>query len=205
VQVTLIGPMLHLPPSLSATGFVPTKVSWLSRASDGCPVDPRKTKPGSPMPLVFGAGTGLALQSSCIGGELAGWIATPQVTFLPRAVHSCALDIELLDPSTAAPALGAASESATGPYPTVETTATRASSPHPATQGERRLRAVIGATLPGSAAANVQAGIRSRTPDAASLHFDRSRNIRSGSDRHLRGELRLNGSRPGRFTYIWRV
>ena len=64
VHVTLIGPMSHFPPLLSATGFVPTKESWLSRASDGCPTDPRKTKPGSPKPLAFGAGTGLALQSS---------------------------------------------------------------------------------------------------------------------------------------------
>ena len=124
------------------------------------PSRPQKDEAGVTDGLVFGAGTGLALQSSCIGGELGGWIATPQVTFLPSAVHSWALDIELLDPSTAAPALGAASESATGPYPTVETTVTTVSSPHPATQGERRLRAVIGATLPGSAAANNQARVR---------------------------------------------
>lgn len=144
MQVTLIGPTLQLCPWLSATGLVPTKVSWLSRASDGCPVDPRKTKPGSPKLLVFGAGTCLPLQSSCIGGELTGWIATPQVTFLSSAVHSRALDIELLDPSTAARAGGAASEAAIDPYPNVEKTVTRARSPHPATQTERRSRIFIG-------------------------------------------------------------
>jgi hypothetical protein len=94
VHVTAIGPIPpHLRPLPSATGRVPTKESWLSRASDGRPVEPRNTKPGSPKPTpAFGAGTDLALQSSCIGGELTGWIATPHATFPPNAVHSCAVD-----------------------------------------------------------------------------------------------------------------
>lgn len=46
------------------------------------------------MPLAFGAGTDLALQSNCIGGVLTGWIAMPQVTFPPSAVQSCASDVE---------------------------------------------------------------------------------------------------------------
>jgi hypothetical protein len=95
VHFTLIGPIPpHLFPFLSATGCAPTKESWLSRASDGCPVEPRKTKPGSPTPLAFGAGTDLALQSNCIGGVLNGWIAMPQVTLPPSAVQSCASDAE---------------------------------------------------------------------------------------------------------------
>ena len=63
-HVTRIGLVLQLVPLLSTTGIEPTKVSWLNRASIGRPVEPRKTKPGSPKPLAFGAGTGLALQSS---------------------------------------------------------------------------------------------------------------------------------------------
>ncbi len=81
VQVTLIGPIRHVRPVFSATGLLPTNESWLRRASDGRPVDPRNTKPGSPTPLVLGAGTDLASQSNCIGGLFAGWIATPQITF----------------------------------------------------------------------------------------------------------------------------
>ncbi len=46
------------------------------------------------MPLALGAGTGWALQSSCIGGVLGGWIAIPHVTFPPSAVHSSAPDVE---------------------------------------------------------------------------------------------------------------
>jgi hypothetical protein len=46
------------------------------------------------MPLAFGGGIDLALQSSSIGGVLGGWIATPQTTFPPSAVHSCAPDVE---------------------------------------------------------------------------------------------------------------
>src|ERR1700745_2730280 len=85
--------MLQLRPVLSATAVVPTNESWLRRASDGRPVERRNTKPGSPTPLALGAGTGLALQSNCIGGLLYGWIATPQVTLPCSAVHSCALDV----------------------------------------------------------------------------------------------------------------
>jgi len=96
VHVTAIGPIPpHLRPLPNATGCVPTKVSWLSRASDGRPVEPRNTKPGSPKPTpAFGAGTDLALQSSCIGGVFGGWIAIPQATFPPSAVHSCAVEFE---------------------------------------------------------------------------------------------------------------
>jgi hypothetical protein len=74
VHVTAIGPIPpHLRPLPSATGCVPTKVSWLSRASDGRPTEPRNTKPGSPKPTpAFGAGTDLALQSSCVGGVFGG-------------------------------------------------------------------------------------------------------------------------------------
>lgn len=94
VHVTAIGPIPpHLRPLPNATGCVPTKVSWLSRASDGRPTEPRNTKPGSPKPTpAFGAGTDVALQSSWVGGVFGGWIAIPQVTFLSSAVHSCALD-----------------------------------------------------------------------------------------------------------------
>lgn len=54
----------------------------------------RKTNPGSPMPLALGGGIDLALQSSSTGGVLGGWIATPQITSPPSAVHSCAPDVE---------------------------------------------------------------------------------------------------------------
>ncbi len=94
VHVTPMTPPPHVLPLLSATGFVPTKESWLSRASDGCPTEERNTKPGSPMPLAFGGGTGLALQSSCAGDVPGGWIATPHVTFAPSAVHRRAPDVE---------------------------------------------------------------------------------------------------------------
>jgi len=94
VHVTLMTPPPHVLPLLSATGFVPTKESWLSRASDGCPTEERNTKPGSPMPLAFGGGTGLAPQSSCAGDVPGGWIATPHVTFPPSAVHRRAPDVE---------------------------------------------------------------------------------------------------------------
>jgi hypothetical protein len=96
VHVTAIGPIPpHLRPLPNATGWVPTKVSWLRRASDGRPTELRNTKPGSPKPTpAFGAGTDLALQSSCIGGVFGGWIATPQATFPPSAVHSCAVEVE---------------------------------------------------------------------------------------------------------------
>ncbi len=107
VQLTLIGPARHFRPPLSATGFVPTNESWLSRATVGRPTDPRKTKPGSPTPVAFGAGTGWALQSTWIGGVLGGWIAIPHVTFPPSAVHSSAPDVE--------PSAGAGARDATIP------------------------------------------------------------------------------------------
>ena len=96
VHVTAIGPIPpHLRPLPNATGCVPTKVSWLSRASDGRPVEPRNTKPGSPKPTpAFGAGTDLALQSSWVGGMFGEWIAIPQATFPPSAVHSWAVEVE---------------------------------------------------------------------------------------------------------------
>ena len=72
LQVTAIGPTDQLRPDFNRTACVPTKESWLSRASDGRPVDPRKTKPGSPMPPCLGGGTGGESQSSCIGGLLGG-------------------------------------------------------------------------------------------------------------------------------------
>lgn len=93
-HVTLIGPIAHVRPFPSATGVLPTNESWLSLVSEGCPVDPRKTNPGSPTPLVLGAGTVLESQSSCIGGELYGCVATPHVTLPPSAVHNCAADVE---------------------------------------------------------------------------------------------------------------
>jgi len=96
VHVTSTGPIPpHLRPLPSATWCVPTKESWLSRASDGLPVEPRNTKPGSPKPtFAFGAGTDLALQSSCVGGVFGGWIAIPHATFPPSAVHSGAVEFE---------------------------------------------------------------------------------------------------------------
>jgi hypothetical protein len=96
VHVTAIGPIPpHLRPLPNATGCVPTKVSWLSRASDGRPTEPRNTNPGSPKPtFAFGAGTDLALQSSWVGGVFGGWIAIPQATFPPSAVHSWAVEFE---------------------------------------------------------------------------------------------------------------
>ncbi len=94
VHVTLIGPVCHLRPSPSATGCVPTKESWLSRARVGRPADARKTKPGSPTLMALGAGTGWALQSTWLAGASGGWIAMPHVTLSPSAVHSAAPDVE---------------------------------------------------------------------------------------------------------------
>lgn len=68
VHVTAIGPTCQLRPLLSVTGWLATKESWLRRASVGRPTEPMKTKPGSPMPAAFGAGTTGELHSSCIGG-----------------------------------------------------------------------------------------------------------------------------------------
>ena len=96
VQLTLIGPIFHSRPVFRATALVPTNESWLSRASDGRPVEPRNTNPGSPKPFVFGGGTDVALHSNCIGGLFSGWIATPQTTFPCSAVQSCALDGEAM-------------------------------------------------------------------------------------------------------------
>lgn len=93
VQVTSIAPVCQLRPLLSATGVVPTKVSWLSRARIGRPTEPRNTKPGSPNP-VLGAGIGRALQSTWVGGVLGGWIAMPHPTSPSSAVHSGAPDVE---------------------------------------------------------------------------------------------------------------
>ena len=108
VHITLIGPIPpHLRPRPNETGCVPTKVSWLSRASDGRPVEPRNTKPGSPKPTpAFGAGTDLALQSSWVGGVFGGWIAIPQATFPPSAVHSGALDAVIEASAGASPIAG---------------------------------------------------------------------------------------------------
>ena len=64
VHVTRIEPAYQVWPPPSVTGFPPTKESWLSRASAGRPIAFRKTKPGSPTPLPFGAGTAFALHRS---------------------------------------------------------------------------------------------------------------------------------------------
>jgi hypothetical protein len=45
------------------------------------------------MPGPVGAGTVRALQSSLIGGVLTGWMAIPQMTFPPSAVHSSGFEV----------------------------------------------------------------------------------------------------------------
>ena len=94
--------MLHVRPLPSATAWVPTNESWLSRAGDGRPAEPRKTKPGSPDPLQMPGSVGA---SECEDAEQIGWFRAASATrSLPRLRLSRGLRRTLL--STLFKALG---------------------------------------------------------------------------------------------------